>query len=151
MTICGMVVGRSIFLVLAVLPRLTSGEFDVLAGYTPVSDVVDQSEIDLDQAALLDCLTNLDDAGFACAYEAYSVGVNSSTNSSTQSSTRTIQGFSTQAMDTFAGEELYEIYANYWQDGAYADTFTSSACLGTGDFVGTLPIVRKECCKKGSA
>ena len=50
--------------------------FDPIAGWTPVSDVVEHSKLDLDT---LEMETNADlqtDEGFVAAYEAYSVGGN---------------------------------------------------------------------------
>ena len=49
---------------------------DPIAGWTPVSDVVEHSKLDLDT---LEMETNADlqtDEGFVAAYEAYSVGGN---------------------------------------------------------------------------
>lgn len=55
-----------------------------------------------------------------------------------------------------AGEKWYEIYRSYWKDDAYADSFTKSACQGTGSFGESVsPLIsttsRGEGCKKGSA
>ena len=55
-------------------PEPTS--FDPIAGWTPVSDVVEHNKLDLDTLAME---TNADlqtEEGFSAAYEAYSVGGN---------------------------------------------------------------------------
>lgn len=54
----------------------TSNSYDPIAGWTPVSDVVEHSKLDLDTLAME---TNADlqtDEGFSAAYEAYSRGGN---------------------------------------------------------------------------
>lgn len=71
---------RSFMLVFgaATLRFFTVADHDPIAGYTPVSDVVEHSEIDLDMAAIETGADNLTEAGFAAAYIAYAEGGNRS-------------------------------------------------------------------------
>eukprot|EP00752_Nemacystus_decipiens_P008971 g8009.t1 len=124
----------------------TSETFADIAGYTPVSDVVEHSQLDLD---VLDMETNVDlltAAGMTAAYTAYSVGGNSEKTTET----RTLQKFSTEAQEKLTGETYYDIWSAYWDAPDYADVFTSSACQGTGDFVDTTILMRSESCLKGA-
>ena len=72
----------------------------------------------------------------------------------TDGSTRTLKGFSNAKL---TGEKWYDIYVTYYGgDKLYANTFTSNACNGKGDFApSTSPLVtetsRIEGCKKGAA
>lgn len=63
---------------------------------------------------------------------------------------RTIRGFSTSAEEKLTGEKWYDIYMAYWDDPAYADTFTKNACQGAGDFDGVANVTKAECCLKGA-
>ena len=64
---------------------------------------------------------------------------------------RTIQGFSTEAEEKLAAEEYFQIYRAFWgDDPAYADTFTSAACQGTGAFASASNLTRSEACLKGA-
>jgi hypothetical protein len=76
----------------------------------------------------------------------------------TDGSIRTIQGFSDNN-GKLKGEKWYDIYTSYWNDDLkYADTFTSNACLGKGDFAlsasGASPVITSisqgEGCMKGA-
>jgi hypothetical protein len=73
-------------------------------------------------------------------------------------SVRTIQGFSTDT-SKLVGEKWYDIFTTYWgNDLKYADTFTSNACLGKGDFAlsasGVTPMIttisQGQGCMKGA-
>ena len=70
-------------------------------------------------------------------------------------SVRTIQGFSTEN-GKLVGEKWFDIFAAYWNgDLKYADTFTSSACQGRGDFaLSTSPAITSisqgQGCMKGA-
>ena len=71
----------------------------------------------------------------------------------TSGAIRTLKGFSNAA---FINEKWYGIYSSYWKnDPTYADTFTSSACQGTGVFTtrASPPITtisQGQGCMKGS-
>lgn len=69
---------RCALLLLAVASATTVvfADFDLIAGYEPVSDVVPHSLLDLDMAEMEEGVDELSDAGFAAAYSAYSVGGN---------------------------------------------------------------------------
>ncbi|KAJ1401292.1 hypothetical protein B484DRAFT_458024 [Ochromonadaceae sp. CCMP2298] len=123
---------------------LTTADFPAIAGYQPQNDVIEHAKIDLDMQIV-------SGSNVTAAYIAYSQGGNSVKSSG---AIRTIQGFST-GFSNMQGEKWYDIFAAYWSDPAYADTFTSSACLGTGDFSESAsPLVsdtaRAEACTKGA-
>ncbi|CBN77422.1 conserved unknown protein [Ectocarpus siliculosus] len=124
----------------------TGTTFAAIAGYTPVSDVVEHSELDLDVAEIEAGADLLSEAGFATAYTAYSVGGNSEKTDST----RTVQGFSTGAQEKLTGEVTFDIWEAFWGSPDYADQYTSGACLGTGTFAGASNLTRSECCLKGA-
>lgn len=124
------------------LIALVRGDAPVIAGYLPLSDVTSYALIDLD----VNAMTN----NFTTAYQSYSVGGNSIKS---DGSIRTIKGFSTVVANLKG--PWYDVYKTYWSDPMYADTFTTSACLGTGDFApSTTPPIgigaRTEGCKKGA-
>ncbi|CAN0089212.1 unnamed protein product, partial [Ectocarpus sp. 12 AP-2014] len=124
----------------------STGTYVDIAGYTPVSDVVEHAELDLDVA---DMETNADlesEVGLAAAYTAYSEGGNSEKTAEI----RTIQGFSTGAEEKLSGEATFDIWEAYWGSPDYADQFTSAACQGTGAFEGAEMVTRSECCLKGA-
>lgn len=51
-------------------------DYDPIAGYTPVSDVIEHSEIDLDMGEVESGVDELTEAGLVSAYTAYAVGGN---------------------------------------------------------------------------
>jgi hypothetical protein len=121
-----------------------AADFAEIAGYQPHNDVSQHAQIDLD-------LQTISGSNITAAQNAYMTGGNSVKSSG---SIRTIKGFST-GYANMVGEKWYDIFAAYWSDPAYADTFTSSACMGTGDFAETTsPLVsdtaRAEGCAKGA-
>lgn len=67
-------------LVLAGVVALSSfavdADYDAIAGYTPVSDVVEHSELDLDMVELEAAADLETDAGFLQAWTVYSTGGN---------------------------------------------------------------------------
>lgn len=67
---------RCALLVLAATARVAVASYDDIAGYTPVSDVVEHSHLDLDMEEIEENADLQTDAGFAAAYTAYSVGGN---------------------------------------------------------------------------
>ncbi|CAM9887341.1 unnamed protein product [Ectocarpus sp. 8 AP-2014] len=123
-----------------------TGSYADIAGYTPVSDVVEHSELDLDVAEIEAGADLLTEAGFTTAYTAYSEGGNSEKSDSI----RTVQGFSTDAQEKLSGEATFDVWEAYWGSPDYADQFTSAACLGTGAFEGAEMVTRSECCLKGA-
>lgn len=58
------------------LNTLVAADHDPIAGYTPVSDVVEHSELDLDMAELEEGADSETVAGFEEAWRAYAVGGN---------------------------------------------------------------------------
>eukprot|EP00904_Undaria_pinnatifida_P009158 jgi/Undpi1/5372/HiC_scaffold_2.g00653.m1 len=141
---------RAISLLLAATPWLISGvlaDHDVIAGYTPASDVVEHSELDLDMEEIDEQAGLETEAGFAAAYLRYDEGFNSEKTDSI----RTIRGFSTSAQGKLTGEKWFDIYAEYWDGNQdYADLFTTSACNGTDAFEGASMVTRSEACVKGA-
>ncbi|CBN78873.1 probable high CO2 inducible periplasmic protein [Ectocarpus siliculosus] len=137
---------RCALLVLAAVTRAAVASYDDIAGYTPVSDVVEHSELDLDMQELEEGADLQTDAGFAAAYTAYSVGGNSEKTDSI----RTIQGFSTGAQEKLSGEKWFDVYEAYWGSTDYADQFTSGACNGTEQFDDASVETRAEGCVKGA-
>ncbi|CAN0041796.1 unnamed protein product, partial [Hapterophycus canaliculatus] len=123
-----------------------SGDFEAIAGYTPVSDVSEHAALDQDMAVMEAEADKRSDEGFAAAYTIYSVGANSAKSDST----RTIQGFSTEAPGKLTGETYFDMWAGYWGAEDYADRFTASACNGTGNFTGESDLTRSEGCLKGA-
>ncbi|KAJ1418559.1 hypothetical protein B484DRAFT_433960 [Ochromonadaceae sp. CCMP2298] len=122
----------------------TTADFAAIAGYQPQNDVTGHAKIDLNMQIV-------SGSNVTAAYIAYSQGGNSVKSSG---AIRTIQGFSTGFSD-MQSEKWYDIFAAYWSDPAYADTFTSSACPGTGDFAESAsPLVsdtaRTEACTTGA-
>lgn len=63
-------------LVLAAATRVAVASYDGIAGYTPVSDVVEHSQLDLDMQEVEENADLQTDAGFAAAYTSYAVGGN---------------------------------------------------------------------------
>lgn len=55
---------------------LVAADHDPIAGYTPVSDVLEHSQIDLDMVELEAGADLETDAGFAAAWDAYNNGGN---------------------------------------------------------------------------
>lgn len=125
------------------------GDGSNIVGYVAHNDVSQHLSIDLDLQNMQRALNSFN---FTEAYRWYSLGGSSH---KTNGGIRTVRGFSTNAYTNLADEKWYKRFAKYWSDKAYANTFTSSACLGTSDFVeSTSPIIsddtRKQCCIKGA-
>lgn len=125
---------------------LVAADNDVIAGYMPVSDVVEHSEIDLDMAEMETAADLETDAGFLDAFNVYNIGGNSVKTDSN----RTIRGFSTSAEEKLTGEPWFDVYESYWGSPTYADDFTSAACNGEGAFEDVEAVVRAEGCVKGA-
>ena len=62
--------------VVARLVSLVKADYDKIAGYSPLSDVVEHSELDLDMQEIEDNADLGTEAGFSAAWTAYSVGGN---------------------------------------------------------------------------
>lgn len=92
-------------------------DYAPMAGYTPVSDVVTHSKIDLD---LRDLNTELKERDWSEALSVYSDGGNSVKSSG---SIRTLHEFSTSAPRKMIAEPYYQLYSSYWNDTLYADNF----------------------------
>jgi hypothetical protein len=136
------------FLVCTALFLGVAADFTHVAGYHPTGDVTAHSMIDLDIQQLQN---HVDSSNFTGAYKWYSEGGNSL---KTSGATRTVQGFSTSS-DKLQDEPWYQVFRDYYNDDEYADTYTRSACLGTGDFSeSTSPSIsdtaRAEGCEKGA-
>lgn len=70
---------RYALLVVAVASATTAvvlADFDLIAGYEPVSDVVPHSLLDLDMSDMEEGTDQNTEDGFAAAYSAYAVGGN---------------------------------------------------------------------------
>ena len=67
-----------VFAMMAVakLVSMAAADFDMIAGYTPLSDVVEHSELDLDMEDIEVGADLQTDAGFLAAWKAYSEGGN---------------------------------------------------------------------------
>eukprot|EP00752_Nemacystus_decipiens_P007957 g7110.t1 len=123
-----------------------AADFAPIAGYTPVSDVVAQSLLDLDMAEIEINTDLLTEAGLTAAWTAYSVGGNSLKTDEV----RTIRDFSLDAQAVMTGEEWFDVYEDYWAAPDYADLFTTSACRGAADFSGASVLTRGESCRGGA-
>ena len=120
---------------------LTSSLCDYLpiAGYSPVSDVIMHSRIDLD---LRDLKTELLEEDWIQSFDVYSNGGNSIKLSG---SIRTLQKFSTSAPNKMIAEPYYQLYSSYWNDTLYADNFI----LNTLNDVTLDSIIKEELVMKG--
>lgn len=66
----------AMMLAVAKMASMVAANYDMIAGYTPVSDVVEHSEIDLDMEDLEAGADLQTDEGFQAAWKAYSEGGN---------------------------------------------------------------------------
>eukprot|EP00752_Nemacystus_decipiens_P007947 g7100.t1 len=121
-------------------------DYDPIAGYTPVSDVVPHSLLDLDVEEMEVGADLQTEAGFAAAWTAYSEGGNSLKTDEI----RTVRGFSLDAQEKLSGEPWFDVYEAYWGEPDYADVFTTAACNGTGLWSGASFEMRAEGCIKGA-
>ena len=121
------------------LRRLTT--YAKIGEYTPGSDVVPHSKIDLDMKDI-DAYTGAQN--YTGAKDVYTNG----RHSAKSSSMRTLQGFSTGADAKMSGEPLYKVYKAYWGSATYADDFVLAALDGTGALNGAADIARDECANK---
>ena len=92
-------------------------DYAQMAGYTPVSNVVTHSKIDLD---LRDLKTELNEYDWSEVLDVYSNGKNSVKSSG---AIRTLKGFSTSAPNKMIAQPYYQLYSSYWNDTLYADNF----------------------------
>jgi len=132
---------------------------DILAGYNHKTNVIEHSEIDLDQQQIEAALSNNYD--FDTASQWYSLGGNSVKS---DGANRTIKGFSTGAFPKMVdgNNQYFVTYSNYWgrkrnansstPQYDYADMFTGPACRGeaTGMFAGADQETLSQFCKKGA-
>ena len=118
--------------------NIVFADYQSLSGYTPVSDVVMHSKIDLDLKMINDYL-NLND--YNNSMYIYMNGFNSIKSSG---STRTLQGFSTSSGNKMINEWVYQLYASYYNDTNYADTFIHSIYNSNYDSV-----IKQELIMKG--
>ena len=135
-----------------------------IAGYAPGTDVVEHSEIDLDQDVMAVQPSGTGDDGmggdFSALTAAYTEGGNSVKGSG---AIRTLRGFST-GLDAKAcpgsadGNDvstcIEPMFANqkaYWGTGSYGNDIVTAALEGSGDYDGKADILRKEVAVKGSA
>lgn len=115
--------------------------FAKIGDYTPGSNVVPHSKIDLD---LQDIDAYIGAQNWTAAKDVYKNG----RWSAKSNSMRTLQGFSTGADAKMSGEPLYKMYKTYWGSPTYADEFVLAALDGTGMLAGAADIARDECANK---
>ncbi|KAJ8605911.1 hypothetical protein CTAYLR_004188 [Chrysophaeum taylorii] len=94
-----------------------------IALYTPATNVVNHSLIDLDVEVFAERIEAGDYAGGLLVYETGGNSVSSS------GSVRTLQGFTT-AGDRMANHTRYPTYRNFWEDDDYANTYVIDAISG---------------------
>ena len=135
-----------------------------IAGYAPGTDVVEHSEIDLDQDVMAVQPSGTGDDGmggdFSALTAAYTEGGNSVKGSG---AIRTLRGFSTgldgkacpgSADGNDVSTCIEPMFANqkaYWGTGSYGNDIVTAALEGSGDYDGKADILRKEVAVKGSA
>ena len=148
----------------------------MIAGYLPATDVVPHSKIDLDmkEVMLLVDIANFDEALFvyenggngkctdaliAAAVDGDSCFGKTTDNAVGNSikgsgAVRTLYGFATCGSTCavkLGAEKWYNVYANYWDDAKYADTYVRGALEGTGMYASASNNMRAEIAKKGIA
>ena len=119
-----------------------------IAGYNPGSNVVQHNQIDLDQKALQDAVSDKSGktSDFVTAKTIYTSGGTSATNdcgagvmknSCSKGSARTLQGFSTKAKAVMYDDcpgcpyKTYKKFYDYYGDYDYADKWVLAALDGT--------------------
>jgi len=149
---------------------------DMIAGYKPATNVVPHSKVDLDMKEINDLVkeAKFDEAlfvyekggngkctdaliaaavsGDSCFEKTTNDAVGNSIKGS--GSVRTLFGFATCGSTCAAklgAEKWYNIYANYWDDAKYADTYVRPALEGTGMYASASNNMRAEVAKKGIA
>lgn len=135
------------FLIATAMPSCASSQMMPIAGYLPLSNVNEHSEIDLDQQTL-EFYLDLATPDFASAKDVYQNGNNSVKSSG---AIRTLAGFSTSAPIKLQGQTLYELYKAYWGSGTYADDFVVAALDGAAPFDGLQDVSRSEYAAKGAS
>merc|ERR1719387_2349329 len=150
------------------------GDYAIIAGYVPTTDVVPHSKIDLDMKEISDAIGNSFDftqakfvyqngGGGLCtqADDNYAVEGDSCKDKTTadakgnsvkgSGAIRTLQGFATSGAAKMSTEKWWNVYKNFWGDDNYADTYAMAALDGTGVMVGRSDVMRGELVKKGIA
>merc|ERR1719159_1248574 len=150
------------------------GDFDMIAGYVPTSEVVPHSMIDLDMKEISTAMGDSKDftqakfvyqngggglctqADIDAAVDGDSCQGKSTTDAKGNSikgngAIRTLQGFATSGAAKMSSEKWWNVYKNYWDDDNYADTYAMAALDGTGVMAGKSDVMRGELVKKGIA
>merc|ERR1719261_1929511 len=150
------------------------GDFDMIAGYVPTTDVVPHSMVDLDMKEISDAIGNSFDftqakfvyqngGGGLCTQADIDAAVagdpcNGKTTADAKGNSvkgsgaiRTLQGFATSGAAKMSTEKWWNVYKNYWGDDNYADTYAMAALDGTGVMDGKSDVLRGELVKKGIA
>jgi len=124
---------------------------DTLGGYTFVvepSEMFERAKLDLDQAEI-DALTSEATPKFGTSKELFTTGKHSSSDDGL----RSIRGFcNSEGAAKMEGEPQYELFAKYYGDETYAETFVVNALDGEGDFSDLGDgenVIRGECANKG--
>lgn len=145
-----MAVLRTAVLALAATHVAADATYTAIGGYTPGSDVVAHSQIDLDMQALE---VSNGAYNWTDVYTMYNEGGNSAKSSGL----RTLRGFSVDA-SKMIGEDTFDLYNAYWGTVTYGDDLIMAAINGTVysgmnsdsfDFGANSDTMRKEIIQKG--
>jgi len=143
--------------------------YDIIAGYTPATDVTAHSMVDLDMDEISSAAGSYDFDQAMHVYENGGNGLCSADDITTTVTTdscyghattdakgnsvkgsgsiRTLQGFATSGDSKMSAETWFPIYKSYWGDGNYMDTFVQDAYADTG----MQDAMKAELIKKGVA
>merc|ERR1719174_719607 len=150
------------------------GDFAMIAGYVPTSEVGPHSKIDLDMKEISDAIGNSYDftqakfvyekggGGLCNQTEIDNTNIVVSCNGKTTADAkgnsvkgsgaiRTLAGFATSGASKMSTEKWWNVYKNFWGDDNYADTYAMAALDGTGVMAGKSDVMRGELVKKGIA
>merc|ERR1719161_3069601 len=150
------------------------GNFEMIAGYVPTTDVVPHSMVDLDMKEISTAMGDSKDftqakfvyqngggglctqADIDAAVDGDSCQGKSTTDAKGNSvkgsgAIRTLQGFATSGAAKMSSEKWWNVYKMYWGDDNYADTYVLAALDGTGAMAGKSDVMRGELVKKGIA
>ena len=95
----------------------TFADYISMSGYTPTSNVISHSKIDID-IKMIDEYLQISDYNNSMLI--YMNGHNSIKSSG---KFRTLSGFSTSAKNKMISEEIYQLYSTYYNDTNYSDNF----------------------------
>jgi hypothetical protein len=166
----------SLFAATHLLFGVALGSYDRIALYEPETDVVPHSKIDLDMKEISDLVGDANFDGALFVYEnggngkctdalidaavsgdsCFGMTTDNAVGNSVKGSgaIRTLFGFATCGSTCavkLGAEKWYNVYANYWDDAKYADTYVRGALAGTGMYASASNNMRAQIAKKGIA